>query len=121
VRFVGYRRDLASIASGTDIAVLTSDNEGTPVSLIEAGAAARPLVATRAGGVADVVVDGTGLLAERGDHEGVARGLAELAGDPARRREMGARAREHVGGRYRWERLVERMADLYERLLTEAA
>jgi glycosyltransferase involved in cell wall biosynthesis len=117
VHFTGYRRDLASIVGGTDIAVLSSDNEGTPVSLIEAAAGARPMVATRAGGVPDVVVDGTGLLADRGDHEGLAVALHELAGDPVRRRTMGARAREHAAGRYRWERLVERMEDLYEGLL----
>lgn len=119
VHFTGYRRDLDAIVAGTDIAVLSSDNEGTPVSLIEAAAGARPMVATRAGGVPDVVVPGTGLLAERGDHEALALALHELAGDPGRRREMGARAREHAAARYGWERLVERMEDLYERLLRE--
>jgi glycosyltransferase involved in cell wall biosynthesis len=99
--------------------VLTSDNEGTPVALIEAGAGGRPMIATRAGGVPDVVVPGAGLLAERGDHEGVARGLVELAADPSRRREMGAHAREHVRGRYLAEALLDRMTELYERLLAE--
>jgi glycosyltransferase involved in cell wall biosynthesis len=117
VRFLGYRRDLAAIVAGTDVAVLTSDNEGTPVALIEAAAGGRPMVATRAGGVPDVVAPGTGALAERGDHEGVARAVADLARDGARRRDMGARAREHVAARYRSEALIERMTALYERLL----
>jgi glycosyltransferase involved in cell wall biosynthesis len=119
VHFAGYRRDLDAIVAGTDVAVLSSDNEGTPVSLIEAAAGARPLVATRAGGVPDVVVSGAGLLAERGDHEALALALRELAGDLARRREMGGRAREHAAARYRWELLVERMEGLYEGLLAE--
>jgi glycosyltransferase involved in cell wall biosynthesis len=115
--FVGYRRDLATIVSGTDIAVLTSDNEGTPVALIEAAAGGRPMVSTRAGGVADVVVPGTGLLVERGDHEGVAAALADLAGNGARRQGMGAAAREHVRERYGYATLLARMTTLYERLL----
>jgi glycosyltransferase involved in cell wall biosynthesis len=121
VAFVGYRRDLAAIVAGTDVAVCTSDNEGTPVALIEAGAGARPLVATRAGGVPDVVVDGAGVLAERGDHVAVGAALARLSGDVALRREMGAVARRHVAARYRHEALVERMTALYELLLTERA
>ena len=120
VAFVGYRTDLAAIVAGTDVAVLTSDNEGTPVSLIEAGAGSRPLVATRAGGVPDVVVDGAGLLAGRRDHEGVARALARLAADGGLRRAMGARARAHVGARYRHDALLQRMSELYERLLADS-
>jgi len=121
VTFTGYRRDLDAIVAGTDIAVLSSDNEGTPVSLIEAAAGARPMVATRAGGVPDVVVPGTGVLCDRGDHEALGLALVELARDPGRRRAMGARAREHAAARYRWERLVERMEGLYGRLLAERA
>jgi glycosyltransferase involved in cell wall biosynthesis len=117
VRFLGYRRDLTAIVAGADVAVLTSDNEGTPVALIEAAAGGRPMVATRAGGVPDVVVPGTGVLADRGDHEAVARALADVARDGAGRRDMGTRAREHVAARYRYEALIERMTELYERLL----
>ena len=119
VAFVGYRRDLAAIVAGTDVAVCTSDNEGTPVALIEAGAGARPLVATRAGGVPDVVVEGAGVLAGRGDHDAVGAGLARLSSDPDLRRAMGATARTHVAARYRADALVERMEALYERLLAE--
>jgi glycosyltransferase involved in cell wall biosynthesis len=121
VAFLGYRRDLQAIVAGTDVAVCTSDNEGTPVALIEAGAGARPLVATRAGGVPDVVVEGAGILAERGDHEALAAALARLAGDRLLRRAMGATARAHVARRYRSQALVQRMTDLYERLLAERA
>ena len=60
--FTGYRTDLASVIAGTDIALLTSDNEGTPVFLIEAAAGARPAVATSVGGVPEVVTEASGLL-----------------------------------------------------------
>jgi glycosyltransferase involved in cell wall biosynthesis len=71
--------------------------------------------------VTDVVTPGTGLLAARGDHEGIAQALTELAADRDRRLEMGARGRAHVGARYRHESLLERMTELYERLLAERA
>lgn len=119
VHFAGYRTDLTAIVAATDIGLLTSDNEGTPVALIEAGAGARPLVATRAGGVPDVVVEGAGLLAEREDHEGIARALVTLAADGELRRRMGGVARAHVGSRYRSEALLQRMTTLYEDLVRE--
>jgi glycosyltransferase involved in cell wall biosynthesis len=119
VRFTGYRRDLEAIVGATDVAVLSSDNEGTPVALIEAGAAARPLVATRAGGVAEVVIPGAGLLVERGDAEGFGDALARLAADPGLRHRFGEQAREHVRLRYGWQSLVARTTELYERLLHE--
>jgi glycosyltransferase involved in cell wall biosynthesis len=118
VDFCGYRVDLPAIVAGTDIAVLTSDNEGTPVALIEAGAAARPLVATRAGGIPDVVVEGAGLLAERGDHESLGRALARLCADTTLRRQMGEVARANAESRYRPELLLERMTALYDQLLS---
>ncbi len=119
VHFAGYRRDLTAIVGGTDVAVLTSDNEGTPVALIEAAAGARPLVATRAGGVADVVVPGAGLLADPEDVDGLARALLRMSSDGALRRAMGATAREHVRSRYGHEALIDRMTTLYEQLLRE--
>ncbi len=121
VRFAGYRRDLEAVVGATDVAVLSSDNEGTPVALIEAGAGARPLLATRAGGVAEVVVPEAGLLVERGDHDALGSALARLAADPALRRDLGEGAREHVRSRYGWESLVTRTTELYERLLRERA
>jgi glycosyltransferase involved in cell wall biosynthesis len=119
VRFLGYRSDLASIVAGTDVGLLTSDNEGTPVALIEAGAGARPLVATRAGGVPDVVVDGAGLLAEREDHEALAQALARVASDAELRHQMGQAARGHIASQYRSEALIDRMTALYEALVGE--
>ena len=96
--------------------MLSSDNEGTPVSLIEAAAAATPAVTTTVGGVADVVNDDTGLLAPAGDFERLGRAMAALAADPEGRAAMGARAREHVAGRFSVSRLVHDIEALYDTL-----
>ena len=119
VAFLGYREDVLPHLAAADLAVLTSANEGTPVALIEAAAAARPLVGTRVGGVADVVAPEAGRLVESGDEEGLAVALAELAGDPGLRRAMGLRAREHVRDRYGAARLLADVDALYSELLAE--
>ncbi len=116
VWFAGYRSDMLPVVAASDIAVLSSDNEGTPVSLIEAAAAATPAVTTTVGGVADVVNDDTGLLAPAGDHERLGRAIAALAADPEGRAAMGARAREHVAGRFSVDRLVQDIEALYDTL-----
>ena len=107
---------MVPVAAASDIAVLSSDNEGTPVSLIEAAAAGTPAVATRVGGVADVVKPETGSLVPAGDHLGLGRALSTLAADTAGRMEMGARARSHVAGRFAVERLVSDVTALYDEL-----
>ncbi len=119
VDFLGYRRDVASLLAAADAALLTSDNEGTPVALIEAAAAARPAVATAVGGVADIVVPGAGLLAPAGDAAALAARIAELAADAELRRRMGERARQHVAGRYAVERMLADVDALYTELLAE--
>lgn len=120
VDFVGYRRDLVRIAAGSDAALLTSDNEGTPVALIEAAAAARPAVATAVGGVPDIVVEGAGLLAPAGDESAIAAAIARMANDPELRRTMGSRAREHVAERFAVSRLLDDIDLLYSRLRNRA-
>jgi len=119
VHFAGYRSDMATVAAAADIAVLSSDNEGTPVSLIEAAAAGVPAVATAVGGVPDVVLADTGLLAPSGDPKGLAEAIASLARDPARRARMGREARPHVAARFTVERLVQDIGHLYEELIGE--
>jgi glycosyltransferase involved in cell wall biosynthesis len=121
VTFVGYRRDLPPIAAATDAAVLSSDNEGTPVSLIEAAAAGRPAIATDVGGTAEVVTPETGLLVPADDEAALAGAISWLAGAPELRRRMGQRAREHVLRRYSAERLVSDVDALYAELLASTA
>jgi glycosyltransferase involved in cell wall biosynthesis len=118
VTFAGYRRDLEAIVAGTDIAVCSSDNEGTPVALIEAGAGGRPAVATRVGGVADVVASGAGVLVPPRDSAAMGEALARLAGDEALRKQMGERAAEHVLGRFTASRLLKNIDQLYSEHLS---
>lgn len=118
VRLLGFRDDLPRIMSGADLAVLTSDNEGTPVALIEAAAAGTPAVATRAGGVPDVIAPGTGVLVPPGDPAAFASALGCLAADPQLRRQMGRCAREHVRERFSAERLLRDTDALYQALLS---
>lgn len=119
VHFVGFRRDMPAVVAATDIALLTSDNEGTPVSLIEAAAGARPAVSTDVGGVRSVVSPAGGRLSGRGDAPALAEALVELSADGPLRRRMGLAARDHVASRFGAERLVDDIDDLYRSLLAE--
>jgi glycosyltransferase involved in cell wall biosynthesis len=116
VRFAGYRADVAPMLASADLAVLSSANEGTPVALIESAAAGLPLVATDVGGVAEVVVEGTGSLIGQDDAQGLVDAIAALARDPALRARCGAAARSHVLGRYAAARLVDDVDTLYREL-----
>ena len=116
--FVGYQEDVARFYDAIDVLLLTSVNEGTPVSVIEALAAGRPVVATRVGGVSDIVRDGVdGFLADVADVELLGARLAELAGDPELRARMGSAGCAHVTERYAVARLVDDVDRLYRSLL----
>src|SRR6266508_6633200 len=118
--FLGYQEDVAQFYAAFDALVLPSSIEGTPVSAIEALAAGRPVVATRVGGVPDVVEEGEdGFLVEPGATEELAERLAQLARDPALREQMGRAGRERVLPRYAVDRLVEDVDRLYRSLLSE--
>jgi len=120
VVFLGYQDDVAAWYAACDAVVLTSANEGTPVTLIEALAAGRAVVATRVGGVPDVVDDGeTGFLVRSGDTHALAERLALLAADPVRAAAMGAEGRRRALERYAVSRLVDDVDALYRRLLSE--
>jgi glycosyltransferase involved in cell wall biosynthesis len=120
VRFLGWTENLGALYATLDICALSSLNEGTPVAIIEAMAAARAVVATSVGGVADVVEDGrTGLLVRSGDSDGFAAALHRLAENPAERLALGAAARREVARRFSSERLVDDIDRLYHEALTE--
>lgn len=121
VSFLGFREDLAAIAAGSDLAVLGSDNEGTPVALIEAAAAGVPAIATAVGGVKDIVRPSTGVLVDKDDAAGFADALLHLAGDRHARERMGLAAREHVRTRFGAGRLLEEVDVLYRELLDDRA
>jgi glycosyltransferase involved in cell wall biosynthesis len=120
VRFLGWRADLDRLYGDLDVVVLTSRNEGSPVALIEAMAAAVPVVATDVGGVADVVEDGiSGLLAPMDDGARIADGVVALLRDPARAAAMGQAGRRRVAAAYDARRLVADVENLYETLLRD--
>jgi glycosyltransferase involved in cell wall biosynthesis len=117
VTFLGWRNDSPSWYAAADIVALSSDNEGTPLTLIEAAAAGRPVVATAVGGVPDVVADGqTGLLAPADDGPGLADALIRLAGDPDLAARFGRAAPERAA-RFGVARLVEDLDAIYRRVL----
>jgi glycosyltransferase involved in cell wall biosynthesis len=119
--FLGYQEDVAPYYALFDVLLLPSGNEGTPVVAIESLAASRPVVATRVGGVPDVVDDGLdGFLVPVGDVEALAGALERLAREPGLRERMGRAGRERTVPRYRVERLVDDVDTLYRELLTAA-
>lgn len=116
--FVGYQPDVAGYYRLFDAFVLPSVNEGTPVGAIEALASGTPVVATRVGGVPDVVRDGVdGFLVGPGEIDTAADRLARLAADPALRARFGEAGRARVLERYSVARLVDDVDRLYQSLL----
>lgn len=117
VRFLGWRDDLEALYAAADVVLLTSDNEGTPVSLIEAAHAGRPVVATDVGSTGYVVEDGrTGVLCPC-DAPALADAVLGLLADPDRCAAMSAAAVEHAAARFGADRLVSDTEALYDRLL----
>ena len=118
VRFLGWRRDLETIYAATDVFLLTSRNEGTPVALIESMAAGCAGVSTDVGGVPDVIEsEAVGLLAASGDAAALAGPVTELLADAARRSRMGRAGRALVVARYGLDRLVDDVEALYRELV----
>jgi glycosyltransferase involved in cell wall biosynthesis len=122
VLFTGWRRDLPGIYADLDLLVVSSDNEGTPVSAIEAMAAGCPVVATRVGGLPDLIDDRrTGRLVPPRDAQALASVVLELLRNPEAARELGQNAKEVVRKRFTLMRLIRDMDHLYSQLLEEKA
>jgi glycosyltransferase involved in cell wall biosynthesis len=116
--WTGFRRDIADICFASDVVALTSDNEGTPISLIEALAAGTPVVSTDVGGVATVVLDDqTGLLAPPGDEAGLADAASRLLDDEDLAQRLAQHGRRYVLASFGLERLIDDHDCLYQRLL----
>lgn len=135
VDFLGWQEDLVSIYSGLDVVALTSINEGTPVSLIEAMAAGRAVVATDVGGVRDLLgreiyterkpdsnfkVMERGIMAKSQDAFNFASALKFIIQSDTLRKDMGQHARNFVKERFIKNRLIKDMEDLYEGLLVNS-
>ena len=118
VRFLGWRRDLVRVYADLDVVALSSLNEGSPVVLIEALAAARPVVATAVGGVPEVVIHGqTGLTVPVSDVSALSESILTLLRDRSLADRLGQAGRQHVYPRYDSSRLVDDVRQLYLREL----
>lgn len=118
---ISWQTKVDEVLAGLDIVALTSHNEGTPVSLIEAQAARRALVSTNVGGVADVVLNGqSGFVTEPGNAVQFAKALVTLIESEDTRQAFGAAGQQHVQKLYSYKRLVADMSEYYDRLLVNA-
>ncbi len=117
VVFAGWRSDIDKVYADTDITVLTSDNEGTPVCLIESLSAGVPVVSTDVGGVKDVVFDGrNGYLAPKGDAEALAAVVEKLIKSPDERARMGINGKVDAAERHSFSRLYNDIVFIYHQL-----
>ena len=117
--FTSWIRDIDVSNAGMDIIALTSNNEGTPVSLIEAQASGKPIVSTIVGGIEDIVIPGkTALLSVVNDEKMLAANLLRLIEDDNLRRSFSLIGAEFVRNKFSYQRLCKDMARLYNSLLT---
>jgi len=122
VLFTGWRRDLPRICADLNVLVVSSDNEGTPVSAIEAMASSCPVVATRVGGLPDLIEDQkTGRLVPPRDAEALASAVLDLLNNTQTACELGQNAMAAVRQRFTVQRLLGDMDHLYTELLEEKA
>ena len=119
MRFLGWRADVETVYAAADLAVLTSDNEGMPVSLIEAALCGVPAVATRVGSVGEVVLDGISGWLCAPDTDALAEAVAAALSDRDRLSHAGRAARAHATAAFSRARLVADTERLYEDIAVE--
>ena len=118
--FVGKQPKIVDYLSAADVLLLPSEQESFGLAALEAMACEVPVIASRVGGIPEVVTDGeTGYLSEVGDVDKMAADAARLLGDPTLRREMGKRARESAVSRYRTDIVIPQYIDFYKRVLAK--
>lgn len=121
VQFLGWQSDVEQVLAAVDFVILTSDNEGMPLSLIQAGMASRPVVATNVGSVQEVVEDGhTGVITSMSVNE-IALAVERLVFDRGEMVRLGENARKMTEKEFSLERLVLDHDNLYRRLLVNRA
>jgi glycosyltransferase involved in cell wall biosynthesis len=118
VELLGARHDVLDLIAGAGAVCLPSEAEAMPMSLLEAMALGRPVVAADVGGNAELVVDGeTGFLVPPGDLPALTNAILELARDPARAAAMGAAGRARQRERFTGERMVDGYLRAFERAI----
>jgi len=116
----GWRRDIPLLLSAADVFVLTSAWEGLPIAALEAAASSKPILATDTGGIREVISEGeTGFLTRPHAMDEAAAKLADLLGDSALRKRIGACAKESLGSDYSITNMVRNTQGLYEGLMEE--
>ena len=113
VEFVGWQKDLVRVYSELDIVCLTSLNEGTPVSLIEAMASAKAVIATDVGGVRHLLGQDRGIVVESSNTEAFSSALFSLLSNVNLRERLGKKAREFVREKFTKQRLLRGIEELY--------
>lgn len=121
IQVLGWQSDINRVLSAADIVVLTSDNEGTPLSLIQAGMAGLPVVTTNVGSVPEIVLDGTTGIVTSLDVQELANALEKLANDKALRARLGVAAQDFTLSNFGVNRLVQDHEQLYKKLLASRA
>lgn len=117
VSLLGFRRDLPELLSGFDIFLMSSKTEGLGTSVLDAMASGIPVVSTKAGGIPEMIEDGTnGLLRSVGDLEGLAEALFELGSDPSLRKTL-VEAGKRTAGRFSVDRMGEGVLQSYHAVL----
>jgi glycosyltransferase involved in cell wall biosynthesis len=117
VLLAGFRPDVLSLHKAFDIFVMSSVTEGLGTSLLDAMAAGKPVVATMAGGIPEVVIDGeTGFLVPPRDHDAMAGAIVKLLKDDALRHRMGEAGRARVRTIFSAERMVQETLRVYQRV-----
>jgi glycosyltransferase involved in cell wall biosynthesis len=121
VTLVGQRNDMPVVYATMDIFVLPSLNEGLPMTVLEAMASSRPVIATRVGAIPSVITDQqTGLLVEPGDVAGLRNAISRLLADPDLRRRLGQEARACVMQHYTADIMSRKYAELYDQVAGRA-
>jgi glycosyltransferase involved in cell wall biosynthesis len=116
VKFLGWRKDIGALFAASDIAILTSDNEGIPLTLIQAAQASRPIVSTGVGSVGDIVVHEVNGYLVDSEPAALADALQKLAIDPVLRQIMGDAGRERTSRYFSLEKMCADHTELYQLL-----
>lgn len=120
IRFSSWIKNVDYVYAGVDIVALTSLNEGTPVSLIEAQAAGKPIVSTNVGGIKDISMEGnSALLCDSQDEKQFIDNLVQLINNPELREKMRNSAQDFIMKKFDYHRLVSDISDLYSDLLAK--
>lgn len=122
LHWAGHRRDIADVLSAVDAVALASLEESLPLSILEAMASAKPVVATSVGGLPECVAEGeTGFLVPPGKSDALATALGKLASDPAQRQRLGQAGRQRIADEFSLAAIASQIEDVYRSVAAKGA